>query len=247
MSFPRVAVFGVFPLFAALAAACGNTTESNQTSGTTGGSTSTTTSSSTTGTGGSTSTTTTSSSSSSGDGAEGTPSTDYPAPFPAPPQVVDFGGPVLASPKFVPVFFSNDDPTMVSQIVGFVAQVGATAVLDGGRLGVRRRRRGRHAHGLARGDGAGHHRRQRHPDLARGQAQRQRSGLARAGRGHGLRAPLPGGHDHHLPGRAGGSSRAARTSAATTRTSRSSGGTNVAYAVIPRCQAFGGMSLHRRS
>jgi hypothetical protein len=126
MSFSRVAVFGLFPLLAAAAAACGSSTVSD-TGGTTAGMGGSSTSS-TTGTGASTTTTTaTSTSSSSGDGAGGKPSTDYPAPFPAPPQVQDFGGPVLASPKIVPVFFSSDDQTFVAQVVDFDTKVGQSA------------------------------------------------------------------------------------------------------------------------
>jgi hypothetical protein len=56
----------------------------------------------------------------------GTPSTMYPAPHAAPPHVITYGGPVLASPKIVPVFFSNDDPTFVAQLQDFVSKVGAT-------------------------------------------------------------------------------------------------------------------------
>jgi hypothetical protein len=126
MSFPRFAAFGVFPLLAGLSAACSSSTVENQTGGTTGGMGGASTSASTsTGKGGSTGATTTTGSS--GDGAEGTPSNTYPASFPTPPQVADFGGPVLASPKFVPVFFPGDDPTTVGQIEDFVNRVGQTS------------------------------------------------------------------------------------------------------------------------
>jgi hypothetical protein len=50
----------------------------------------------------------------------------YPAPFPAPPQVIDFGGPVLKAPKIVPIFFANDEPTEVAQIANFDETVGAS-------------------------------------------------------------------------------------------------------------------------
>ncbi|MBS2030419.1 MAG: hypothetical protein JST54_21125 [Deltaproteobacteria bacterium] len=50
----------------------------------------------------------------------------YPAPFPAPPQVQDYGGPVLQQPKLVPVFFSNDDATTVAQLSDFASRVGST-------------------------------------------------------------------------------------------------------------------------
>jgi hypothetical protein len=56
----------------------------------------------------------------------GAPSTNYPAPFPTPPQVESPGGPVLAAPKIVPVFFMNDDPTVTSKITDFLTKVGTT-------------------------------------------------------------------------------------------------------------------------
>lgn len=55
------------------------------------------------------------------------PSTTYPAPHPAPPRVVDLGGPVLVSPVLHAVTFGGDDPTVVAQLTDFVAQLGATA------------------------------------------------------------------------------------------------------------------------
>jgi hypothetical protein len=130
MSFSRVAVLGVFPLMVCLSAACGSTTESDNSSTTTGSGGKASTSTSTSGTGGKTTSTTTTTtattaSSSSGDGAQGNPSNTYPAPFPAPPQVQNFGGPVLSSPKFVPVFFSNDDAATVSQVEDFLSKIGA--------------------------------------------------------------------------------------------------------------------------
>jgi hypothetical protein len=54
------------------------------------------------------------------------PSNVYPAPFPPPPQVVNFGGSVLAAPVFVPVFFAGDDPNYVMKLSDFTAKVGAT-------------------------------------------------------------------------------------------------------------------------
>jgi hypothetical protein len=108
-----------------LAAACsGTTTEHPQTSGTGGE-----------GAGGAaTTTTTTASSSSSSSGTGGTggtldnghPSDVYPAPHPAPPKVVSYGGPVLASPRLVPVFFSNDDANFTAQLLDFDTKIGAT-------------------------------------------------------------------------------------------------------------------------
>lgn len=57
----------------------------------------------------------------------GQPSSVYPAPFPAPPQVESEGGTVLVRPRLVPMFFSNDDPRLVAQAVDFETRVGATA------------------------------------------------------------------------------------------------------------------------
>jgi hypothetical protein len=54
------------------------------------------------------------------------PAIPYPAPHPAPPQVGSAGGPVLLAPRIVPIFFSNDDPTLTPQIKDFVSKVGAT-------------------------------------------------------------------------------------------------------------------------
>jgi hypothetical protein len=107
----------------AVASACGSA--ANPGSSSTGGSASTTTGSTTStsvvtvgvgGTGGGAGV--------GGDG--GQVSSVYPAPFPAPPQVVDLGGPVLAAPHVVPVFFSDDDPATEAQIVDFLSKVGAT-------------------------------------------------------------------------------------------------------------------------
>lgn len=68
--------------------------------------------------------TTTSSTGSGGD--KGMPSDVYPAPHADPPTVVNYGGPVLASPRFVQVFFSNDDPEAVSKLKGFGQQIGSS-------------------------------------------------------------------------------------------------------------------------
>jgi hypothetical protein len=56
----------------------------------------------------------------------GKPSDVYPAPHPPPPEVVTYGGPVLAAPKFVPVFFSNDDAATVASMKDFASKIGAT-------------------------------------------------------------------------------------------------------------------------
>jgi hypothetical protein len=75
--------------------------------------------SSTATTGSSVATTTATSSTSSG-------STAYPAPFPKPPQVIAFGGPVLAHPKIYPVFFAGDDAATVASLTAFSQGIGAT-------------------------------------------------------------------------------------------------------------------------
>ncbi|MFO0586044.1 MAG: hypothetical protein U0441_00825 [Polyangiaceae bacterium] len=112
-----------------LAAGCGGTVEETSGSGTTTETTTTdggsggTTSAPTGGTGGSGGTTTTTDSST----TNGMPSDVYPAPHPAPPKVITYGGPVLKNPKIVPIFFSNDDPNFTAQIADFNDKVGSTA------------------------------------------------------------------------------------------------------------------------
>jgi hypothetical protein len=57
------------------------------------------------------------------------PSTDYHSPR-APesaPQVVNAGGPVMSSPEFVPIFFSNDDARTVSAVEDFMRVIGSTS------------------------------------------------------------------------------------------------------------------------
>ncbi len=99
----------------------------------TGGATSTsTTTTSTTTTSTSTSTSTTSTSTSSGvvDAGpvdSGAVSTVYPAPFPAPPQIVTLGGPVVAKPLWVPIFFAGDDPSIQAPVTDFLSVVGGTS------------------------------------------------------------------------------------------------------------------------
>jgi hypothetical protein len=51
----------------------------------------------------------------------------YPATFPTPPQVVNSGGPVLASPVIVPIFFTNDDGTTPAQVMTFLNKVAASS------------------------------------------------------------------------------------------------------------------------
>ena len=57
----------------------------------------------------------------------GTPSTTYPAFKVDAPQVVTFGGPTLAAPKLVPVYFSNDDTTFTGQLTTFMSKLGDSA------------------------------------------------------------------------------------------------------------------------
>ena len=56
-------------------------------------------------------------------GDNGAPSDVYPAPFMAPPEVMRSGGPVLDEPRFVPVFFSNDDMTLVPRVFDYEKKV----------------------------------------------------------------------------------------------------------------------------
>ncbi len=56
----------------------------------------------------------------------GQPSDTYPAPHQPPPKVINFGGPVLKSPKIQPIFFSNDDPDYVAKVTDFVTKLGPT-------------------------------------------------------------------------------------------------------------------------
>jgi hypothetical protein len=61
-----------------------------------------------------------------GTGNNGMPSDMYPAPHPAPPHVVTLGGPVLANPKIVPIFFANDDAAFTAKLADFTNKVGST-------------------------------------------------------------------------------------------------------------------------
>ncbi len=56
----------------------------------------------------------------------GEPSDTYPAPHPGAPTVANQGGPVLASPVFVPVFFANDDAATKAAMTAYVQQIGTT-------------------------------------------------------------------------------------------------------------------------
>jgi hypothetical protein len=128
MRFQSFAFLGCMSVALAAAAGCGNSIETAQGSAATGSGGSTT-STGTTGTGATTATTTTSvattssvttTSSSSG-------SQVFPAPHPEPPQVITGEGPVLAAPKIVPIYFSNDSDPNKSQIQDFEAKVGSTS------------------------------------------------------------------------------------------------------------------------
>jgi hypothetical protein len=73
-----------------------------------------------------------SSTSSNGDGSSNTSDggtveagSAFPADHPALPQVVNAGGPVLASPKFIAITFPND--TLATQIADFSSKIGASA------------------------------------------------------------------------------------------------------------------------
>src|SRR4029077_16479314 len=50
----------------------------------------------------------------------GSPSATYPAFTIDAPQVVSSGGPVLAAPKVVPVYFGNDNTSFTGQITTFL-------------------------------------------------------------------------------------------------------------------------------
>ena len=51
----------------------------------------------------------------------------FPAPFPAPPQVQFEGGPVLADPVVIPIFYKSDTETSLqNEFVNFLSQVGST-------------------------------------------------------------------------------------------------------------------------
>jgi hypothetical protein len=120
MRFSHVAFLGVLSITVGVAAACGSSVD-QQTGGTTTGAG---------GSGGEPNTVASSTGAGAADAGtdadNGQPSTMYPAPHPAPPQVVSGGGKVLTSPKIVPVFFKGDDPTITASVVDFVNKVGPT-------------------------------------------------------------------------------------------------------------------------
>jgi len=60
------------------------------------------------------------------DADHGSVSTTYPAFKVDAPQVVSFGGPILATPKVVPVYFGNDQTTFTDQITAFLGKLTTT-------------------------------------------------------------------------------------------------------------------------
>jgi hypothetical protein len=61
-----------------------------------------------------------------GAGGEAEAGPSYPAEAPPVPTVVSMGGSVMASPRIVPVFFSNDDAATIAAVTDFVSRVGTT-------------------------------------------------------------------------------------------------------------------------
>ena len=127
MRFSHLAFLGALSLCAGAGVACGSGNIVSQSGTTTGAG----------GTGGGGTTTTGAGASDAGPGDAapdvdfGMPSTTYPAVTGILPQVQNNGGAVLANPRFVPVFFSNEDPTV--QANGLTVQAGLTDFLS--RLG----------------------------------------------------------------------------------------------------------------
>jgi hypothetical protein len=131
MRLPRSAFLGVLGVLPVLAAACGggaaHTTggqggAGGAAQGSTAASSTTSVVAVTVGVGGS---------GGSGGGAGGAPdigqpSTMYPAPHADSPFVQDFGGPTVAAPKIVPIFFEGELPSVIAQVTDFENKVGAT-------------------------------------------------------------------------------------------------------------------------
>jgi hypothetical protein len=118
MRLPCFALLGALSA-TAVAFSCGGTVNQSNSSASTGAGG---------GTGGATTTTTTTTTvvDAGPDVDNGMVSHVYPAPHPAAPQVITGAGPVLASPKIVPVFFSNEDMTMEGLLVAFLDALGTT-------------------------------------------------------------------------------------------------------------------------
>jgi hypothetical protein len=131
MRFPFFAFVGMLSVTAGAVSACGSSSSTTNAAGSVG-------SSGAGGAGGgasaggATSSSSTAASSSSGapdagaDVDNGAPSTVYPAPHPPAPQVVDLGGPVVAAPVLVPVFFPSEIPSTQASITDYVANIGAS-------------------------------------------------------------------------------------------------------------------------
>ena len=130
MRFPRMALLGTGSLLTWAAACSSNVTETAGATTTGSGGAGSAGSVTVSATASSSATSASVGSSSSGTGGKGgdngTPSNVYPAPHADPPQVVTFNGPVLASPKIVPVFFADYDATLAGQVTDLDAKVGAT-------------------------------------------------------------------------------------------------------------------------
>jgi hypothetical protein len=117
MRSPLLALLGTLSATVA-ASSCGGVNHGNRSASTgTGGGTS----------GATTTTTTTTTMVDAGiDVDNGMVSHVYPAPHPFVPQVVTLRGPVLASPKLVPVFFSADDKAVQTMLVAFLDALGSS-------------------------------------------------------------------------------------------------------------------------
>jgi hypothetical protein len=113
MSFPRFTFLGVLSFCVGAGVACSSGSMK-------------TTSGATTGSGGSGGGSTSSGTGGVEDAGSDAPAEVYPGPFAAPPQVVDYGGPVLKNPKLVPVFFHGDDATFQGELEDFISKVGGT-------------------------------------------------------------------------------------------------------------------------
>jgi hypothetical protein len=123
MRFPYLLALILLSTAAVGASACGGVNRA-QGSGTGGGGGGGGEAGDTTTTSTTTTTTTTSLKDAGLDVDNGMVSTVYPAPHPAPPQVINGGGAVLDSPKLVPVFYPNDP--LQSQINDFTDKLGAS-------------------------------------------------------------------------------------------------------------------------
>ena len=153
--------------------------------------------------------------------------------FPAPPQVVSGGGPVLTAPQIYPVFFSNDDAATVATLADFSLNVGGTPYWTAttSEYGVGAFPPATPPCQAHRG-GPRHHRRRGHPELA-GHQVRQR-----------LRAsPPPAPTTLIIVYCPTGTSVTLQGAASCTafggyHSSAAIGGQQIAYAVVPRCSGI---------